>query len=102
MISERRLIKKEEVDVIRLTLEQAPVRPVDPDVFDSLSTLIAVGRCECGCASVDFETPDSEHPPQPVGDGVGRTRCGNQVGVIVWGYENAITGLEICELGTVV
>lgn len=99
MIAERRPIRQEEVDVIRATLERAPARPVDPDALESIPTLTVVGRCACGCASVDFDEPPSEHRSKPVGDGIGRTRRGGQVGVIVWGRQDAITGLEIYDLG---
>lgn len=31
----------------------------------------------------------------PVADGIGRTALGGEVGVIVWGRRDAITGLEV-------
>jgi hypothetical protein len=99
MIMERRPIRQEEVEVIRATLRQAPVRSVNDDVVTSIPTLAVVARCECGCASVDFDERPSEHRSKPVGDGVGETPRGGRVGVIVWGRQDAITGLEIYDLG---
>lgn len=99
MIPERRPIRSAEVDVIRATLQQAPVRAVNDHVVTSLPTLAVVARCECGCASVDFDEQPSEHRSKPVGDGVGETPLGGRVGVIVWGRQDAIIGLELHDLG---
>ena len=95
MITERRPIRQAEVEVIRAALQQAPVRPVADDVVGAVSTLTVVSRCECGCASVDFDDQPSEHRSEPVGDAVAETARGGRVGVIVWGRRDAITGLEI-------
>ena len=54
---------------------------------------------QCGCASVDFDSPVSEERSKPIADGTGTTPRGGQVGVIVWGRSDAITGLEIYDLG---
>ena len=100
MIPERRSIKQMEDDVIRATLDRAKVRNIDPDAVASLTSLNVISRCECGCASVDFEEHRSTHRSKPIGDGIGKTERGGQVGIIVWGYQDAITGIEINELGT--
>lgn len=92
---------EEEVEVIRATLRAAPVRAVAPPLLETAASLTVVSRCECGCASVDFvdSQPAEQHRPKPLGDGVGRTSAGGDVGVIVWGNSDAITGLEIYDLG---
>ena len=95
---ETRPIRKEEIEVIRAALEQAGVRSVDETAVSSIPTLTVVERCECGCASVDFEARPSEHPWELLGDGVGVTPRGGKVGVIVWGRQDAITGLEIYDM----
>lgn len=99
MISKRRSIEQEEIDVIRATLERARVREVEPLAVASVPTLTVVARCECGCASVDFEASPLEQRSRPLADGIGNTPRGGQVGIIVWGLQNAITGLEIYDLG---
>jgi hypothetical protein len=58
-----------------------------------------VGVCGCGCDSVDFTPHDPSHTSAPVADGVGTTPAGGDVGVIVWGTSDAITGLEIYDMG---
>ena len=58
-----------------------------------------MARCECGCASVDFDAPASDQHSTVVADGIGQTPRGGQVGVIVWGRRYAITGLEVYDWG---
>jgi hypothetical protein len=66
-----------------------------------LEGLRVIDRCDCGCASVDFAPPDPARPAKPIGKGVGTTRAGDLVGVIVWGRENEVTALEIHDFGSV-
>ena len=99
MIQERRGIREDEAAVIRAALERAQVSPVDEAARAAVSKLEVVGRCECGCASVDFDSPASDRRSTLIADGTGTTPRGGQVGVIVWGRPDAITGLEIYDLG---
>lgn len=85
--------------MIRATLAQAPIQPLEDSVLSSIPKLMVVSRCECGCASVDFEAAPSDQYSQPVGDGIGITARGGQVGVIIWGRPDAVTGLEVYDLG---
>lgn len=85
--------------MIRTVIERAPKETLDPGVLDTLEHLRAIGQCGCGCDSIDFVPHDPSHMSLPVGDGVGQTPAGGQVGVIVWGRPDAITGLEIYSLG---
>jgi hypothetical protein len=55
--------------------------------------------CGCGCESVDFAPHDPANPSSPIGDGIGTTSPGEEVGLIVWGRQDAITGLEVYALG---
>lgn len=99
MIPERRAITKEEAEVVRAALERASVLRVDDAARVAVQTLAVVAKCECGCASVDFEAPPSEERPTLIADGTARTSRGGRVGVIVWGRPDAITSLEIYDLG---
>jgi hypothetical protein len=94
-----RPIKPEEIAVIRATLTQAPTMPEFPHLASTVEHLRAMGQCGCGCDSVDFVPHDPTHVSQPIGDGVGTTPAGGRVGVIVWGRDDAITGLEVYSLG---
>jgi hypothetical protein len=100
MIPERRPIRQDEVEVIGATLERASVRPVTTSAAAAIHSLTVVGRCECGCASVDFDALPTEERPTPVADGIGETPSGGRVGIIVWGGPDAITGIEVYDLGT--
>jgi hypothetical protein len=90
-----RPIKPEEVAVIRAALERAPKETVENTAIASIDCLRAVGQCGCGCDSVDFVEHDPAHMSYPVADGIGRTTRGGEVGIIVWGRHDAITGLEV-------
>jgi hypothetical protein len=99
MIPERRAITADEAEVVRAALERASVLRIDDAAIMAVPALTVVAKCDCGCASVDFDAPPSEERPTLVADGTARTSRGGQVGVIVWGRPNAITGLEIYDLG---
>jgi hypothetical protein len=99
MLFERRAIKQQEIDVIRATIAQVSVHLVDSEAMASLPGLIVVKRCECGCASVDFEERAPDLSSHPVAKGIGKIPRGGRVGVIVWGLSDAVTGLEIYDLG---
>jgi hypothetical protein len=94
-----RLIRPEEIAVIRSAMERAPKETLDPGVLDTLEHLRAIGQCGCGCDSVDFVPHDPARMSRPIADGMGTTPGGGDVGVIVWGRPDAITGLEIYSLG---
>ena len=62
-----------------------------------LGALQVVGRCDCGCASVDLE-PD-EGAAQVLGEGFGVTPGRIPVGVTLWERGTRIVGLEVYMLG---
>jgi hypothetical protein len=64
-----------------------------------VATLRVVGRCGCGCPSVDFEADGQRPPAYPIAEGTGTTADGREVEIMLWGRADAITGLEICESG---
>jgi hypothetical protein len=72
---------------------------VDQAVSVAIPDLEVVARCECGCASVDFERSTSQERSGIFAEATGRTPRGGQVGVIVWGRSDTITALEIYDLG---
>lgn len=64
----------------------------------NLDELQVVGRCECGCATIDF-AEDTEGS-SPLVDVFGRTADGADVGVILWARHGFLSGLEIYTLAT--
>ena len=68
--------------------------------FDfGIEDLEVVAQCDCGCDSVDFASPSPTTPATQLADGAGTTKLGGTVGIIVWGREGRITGLEVYDLG---
>ncbi len=98
MIPERRGINPRETKIIRVALERAAQVPLDERVWAVIPNLEIVARCECGCASVGFDALSDERSGV-IADATGHTPRDGQVGVIVWGRSDAITGLEIYDLG---
>src|SRR5215207_3175642 len=98
MTPERRRINQGEAEMIRAALERACRVPLDETVWSAIPSLEVIARCECGCASVEFDAP-SEQRSGVIADATGHTPRGGQVGVIVWGRSDAITGLEVYDLG---
>jgi len=94
-----RSITLQESAVIRATLEHAPETSDVSRFAGDIDQLHAISKCGCGCDSIDFAEHDPSHPSRIVGDGIGVTPKGGQVGVLVWAADDAITGLEIYDLG---
>jgi hypothetical protein len=62
----------------------------------TVPSLRVVGKCSCGCASIDFAKDGQSGNFHPIADAYGETADGS-VGLILWGHGDAITGLEIYE-----
>lgn len=92
-----RPISAGEVTVIRAAVERARTRAVSEALLILAPSLRVVSLCGCGCASVFFE--GYSRGSEPIADGTGITSSGGAVGVIVWGTSDAITGLEVYDLG---
>ena len=55
-------------------------------------SLRVVGKCDCGCPTVDFATPAAG---KPLVDAYARTKQGEVVGAILWEKEGQLSGLEL-------
>jgi len=93
-----RPLSDEELALVHWLLTNAPVRGTLTKLEPSIASLRVVGRCSCGCPSVDFRVKGQSSPFRPIADAIGRTPDGTQVGVILWGREDVITGLEIYQM----
>jgi hypothetical protein len=65
-----------------------------PDLAQAAS-LQVVGRCDCGCASVDFSHLPPGEIAELVADAVAESPSGEHLGVLVWANRGRYTGLEI-------
>ena len=63
--------------------------------LDQLDSLRVVGKCACGCASVDFRHLQPGQIAEVVADAVGETLIGEEVGILVFAFGGDIVGLEI-------
>ena len=89
MVDPRPLSDVEAAVVARLhAINELPV----PSATD-LEALQVVGGCGCGCASVDF-LPDTGGG-KVLADGYGVTPSGVEVGLLLWGRDGQLSGLEI-------
>lgn len=92
-----RPINDAEIAVVRAALERCAETPEARELLPTVNSLRVVDQCHCGCATVDFACNSSEHP-RPIADGIGITPSGDRVGIIIWGVNDAITGLEIYDM----
>jgi hypothetical protein len=71
---------------------------------EQLTDLHVVGRCSCGCPTVDFALEDSRQgtmgPSKILADFFGVTQEGIEVGVILHALQDKISELEVYSLGT--
>jgi phosphoglycerate dehydrogenase-like enzyme len=94
-----RPLTQHEISVIRAAIARAAAMEVPVTLLDGLEELRVVGRCDCGCDSVDFVAHDPQRPSRPIADGFGETPAGGTVGIIIWGTNDALTGIEVYDLG---
>ena len=96
-IDEDRPITEREAELVRWLLVNAPTAFVPSALEEGVAGLRVVGRCSCGCASVDFEKQGQSGINHPIADAIAKTAEG-LCGLILWGREDAVTGLEIYEI----
>jgi hypothetical protein len=93
-----RPITPAELAVIKAALARAPsARPIQ-ELRHPLETLQVFSICPCCCCdSVHFQ-PEQGPGSWPVAEAVGTRPFGGLVGVLVWGTDDQITGLEVYDL----
>ena len=101
-LKEDRAISADEAAVVTWMLLHASVAGPLGHFEPTVKTLRVVGACSCGCPSVDFEVNGQTPPARPIADATGQTAEGTEAGVILWGHEDAITGLEFYERGAAI
>ena len=90
-----RSISEAEALVLERALALAAVDPSAADLLSQVRTLQVIGRCGCGCASVDFQRPAPGQLPSIVADAVAKGPNGEHMGLIVWALEDRVSGLEV-------
>jgi len=97
-VEEDRPITERELAVVDWLLRNGSRSGPLQHLTERIAQLRVVGSCSCGCASVDFEKDGQSPAAHPIADAHGETPTGLKFGLILWGRDDAITGLEIYEL----
>ena len=90
-----RSISDSEAAVIERALAVAATDESAQDLIGLVRSLRVVGRCECGCASVDFRVPAQGQVARIVADAVAKAPDGEHLGLIVWALDKHLSGLEV-------
>jgi len=97
-LPEDRPISEHEAAVVEWLLANASLEGPLDHLRDGVRHLRVVARCGCGCPSVDFIVDGQSRGAHPIADAVARDSRGRVCGVIVWGLDGRVSGLEICEM----
>lgn len=90
-----RAITPAELAVLSRAVQVGSIGGADVPSLDGAESLRVIGRCTCGCASIDFQHPRPGQLPGLVADASGETGTGERVNVLVFASEGQFTGLEI-------
>lgn len=96
-VPDDRPISAEEAALVRWLLLNASMGGDWSDLAGSVDDLRVVGRCSCGCPSIDFIADGQSSGAFPVASGYGTSADGVVMGVIVWERGGVVSGLEFCE-----
>jgi hypothetical protein len=97
-IPEDRPASSDEEAIARWLLENASEAGDLSDLEPSLMGLRVVGRCSCGCPSVDFAVGGQAFGAARVANAYGTTEDGVTVGVILWELDGAVSALEFYDV----
>ena len=97
ILPEDRPISEAEVAVVEWLIENASKVGSLEHLRDGIRDLRVVGRCACGCATVDFESFGRTLPARIIADAIGSDSAGRECGLILWAWEGRISCLEIYE-----
>ncbi len=93
-----RPISRQEVEIVSWLLRNASTKEPLNHLLDGVDRLQVVGRCGCGCASVDFEKGGQSGDCHPIAEATAESHAGLKCGLILWGRDDAVTGLEVYEM----
>ncbi len=81
--------------MVRRALAVAATDSSAMDFASQIGALQVVGRCGCGCASVDFRVPVRGWTARVVAEAAAKAPGGESLGLIVWALEGELSGLEV-------
>ena len=94
---EDRPISEREAAVVDWLLANAVLGGSLEHLRETVGRLRVVGRCTCGCASVDFVPDGQAGEARPIAEARAHDSLGRENGVILWGAGGEISGLEVYE-----
>jgi len=97
-VPEDRPISPAEAQLVTWLLLNARMGDDRSELAASVGDLRVVGRCGCGCPSIDFVEHGQDSGAFPIASAYGTTAEGAMAGLIVWERDGAVSGLELCEL----
>jgi hypothetical protein len=101
-LPEDRTLSDAEVAVVEWLLHHGDRSTSFSALGEAVGKLRVVGRCGCGCASVDFVKDGQNGTALSIAESLGSDSRGRQCGIILWSKNGALSGLEIyeCEPGS--
>ena len=90
-----RKISEAESAVVERALTVAATDDAAGALSNRVRALQIVGRCGCGCASVDFRTPAPGQIARIVADADAFAADGEYVGLLIWAIDDELSGLEV-------
>ena len=90
-----RPITAAELAVLRRTVEVGSINEAEIPSLDGAESLQVIGRCACGCASIDFQHLRPGQLPSVVADASAETGTGEHLNVLVFATEGRSVGLVI-------
>jgi hypothetical protein len=97
-LDEDRPISAHEAEIVTWMLLHVSVGGSLAGLVETVKQLRVVGRCSCGCPSVEFVVRGQTLPFQPIADATAQNAFGAEIGVSLWARSDAITGLEFYEM----
>jgi hypothetical protein len=101
-----RKVSADELEVVRWLLANAATQDVSQYRAESLEEASVVSACSCGCASIDFvfgeRAAKSTGPARAtsiIAEAYTLSPDGTRAGVMLWGTEGRLLGVELYELG---
>ena len=94
---ENRPISEREAAVVDWLLVNGTLEGSFEHLRETVGRLRVVGRCTCGCASVDFVQDGQAGAASPIAEALAHDSFGREHGVILWGAGGEISGLEVYE-----
>ena len=97
-IPQNRPLSLAEAAIVRWMLQNASRAGDLSNLEPSVADLRVVGRCSCGCPSVDFMPGGQALGASLIAEAQGVTADGNAVGVLLWARNDELSALEFYDV----